>query len=130
MYSQPVRKRNPDDSVSDRVITDEYAMVRDFYELPKHPMVFAHGLMGFDELHLVGNVLPGLKYWRGIVDELRSRGVEVITAAVPPSGAIENRAAMLGERIAKKANGKSVNIIAHSMVRALWLRMRTRTDDV
>lgn len=34
---------------------------------------------------------------------------------MPPAGSIEARAARLGEVIAKKANGKSVSIIAHSM---------------
>lgn len=41
-----------------------------------------------------------------------ANGIEVITASVPPSASIEDRAAKLGEDIGKKAHGKSVNIIA------------------
>jgi triacylglycerol lipase len=54
-------------------------------------------------------------YWRGITEAMRAKGIEVITASVPALGSIEERAAKLGEDIAAKANGKSVNIIAHSM---------------
>jgi triacylglycerol lipase len=71
--------------------------------------------MGFDKLRLAGSVLPGVQYWRGITEALRANGIEVITASVPATGSIEERAAKLGQYIASKANGKSVNIIAHSM---------------
>lgn len=99
-----------------RVIEDEYAVIRNSYETPKNPIILAHGLLGFDELRLAGPSLPGIQYWRGITEALSHKGIEVITAAVPPSGSIEARAAKLGESIAQKAHGKSVNIIAHSMV--------------
>jgi hypothetical protein len=71
-----------------------------------------------------------LHYWRGITEALSHNGIEVIVAAVPPSGSIEARAAKLMESIAQKAKGKQVNIIAydhdrgrlthsrHSMVRS------------
>src|SRR5882724_9303126 len=73
--------------------------------------------MGFDELQIVPKIfsIPPVHYWRGITDALRANGVEVITASVPALGSIEERAAKLGQDIAAKANGKSVNIIAHSM---------------
>lgn len=82
---------------------------------PKHPVVLAHGLMGFDELRLAGSLLPGVHYWRGITEAMKANGIEVITASVPATGSIEERALKLGQDIAAKANGKSVNIIAHSM---------------
>lgn len=41
-----------------------------------------------------------------------ANGIEVITASVPPSASIEDRAAKLGKDIEKKAHGKSVNIVA------------------
>jgi len=81
-------------------------------ETPKNPIILAHGLFGFDELHLIGAKIPGIHYWRGITEALAAKGIEVITATVPSSGSIEARAAKLGENIAKKANGKAVNIIA------------------
>jgi triacylglycerol lipase len=39
--------------------------------------------------------------------------VDVIVAAVPPSGSIERRAEKLAESITRKAKGKDVNIIAY-----------------
>ncbi|KAI4658572.1 uncharacterized protein J4E79_006978 [Alternaria viburni] len=74
--------------------------------------VLAHGLLGFDELRLAGQFIPGIQYWRGITDALAHKGIEVIVAAVPASGSIEARSAKLAESIALKAKGKQVNIIA------------------
>lgn len=54
-----------------------------------------------------------LRYWRGITEALATRGVEVITAEVPPSGRIEVRAKELAEVIEKRVGGKAVNIIAY-----------------
>ncbi|KAK4110038.1 alpha/beta-hydrolase [Canariomyces notabilis] len=96
-------------------IADEYARLRDRYATPKHPVVLAHGLLGFAELKLAGSLLPSIHYWRGIKEALSGNHAEVITASVPPSGSIEHRAAKLAEDISAQAQGKSVNIIAHSM---------------
>lgn len=74
--------------------------------------MLAHGLLGFDELHLAGPRLPGVHYWRGIAEALRKNGVEVITTHVPASSSIEERAERLGRGIEEMARGKSVNIIA------------------
>ncbi|CAL8582849.1 lipase 2 [Xanthoria parietina] len=99
-----------------RAIVDDFAQIRAKYRTPKHPIVLAHGLLGFDELHLVGAALPGIHYWRGIAEALRKNGIEVITTSVPASSSIEERAAKLSSEIESKAGGKSVNIIGHSMV--------------
>ncbi|KAH7080165.1 Alpha/Beta hydrolase protein [Paraphoma chrysanthemicola] len=109
--------RNEDPRLDDfgRKITDEFAEMREKYQTPKNTIILAHGLLGFDELRLAGHFFPGLKYWRGITEALAHNGIEVIVAAVPPSGSIEARAAKLAESIAQKAKGKQVNIIAHSM---------------
>ncbi|KAJ5929760.1 Arrestin-like N-terminal [Penicillium verhagenii] len=97
------------------VIRDKYSMIRDSYDAPKHPVVLAHGLLGFDELRLAGPYLPGVQYWRGIKEALSAKGIEVITATVPPSASIEERAEALSREIEVGARGKDVNIIAHSM---------------
>ncbi|KGO53855.1 Arrestin-like, N-terminal [Penicillium expansum] len=98
-----------------KVIVDEYSIIRDKYAAPKYPVVLAHGLLGFDELRLAGPYLPGVQYWRGIKEALTARGIEVITATVPPSSSIEARAEQLARNIEAGAQGKDVNIIAHSM---------------
>ncbi|KAF2676966.1 alpha/beta-hydrolase [Lentithecium fluviatile CBS 122367] len=108
------RKEDPRLHDLGRVIEDEYAVLRDKYETPKHTLILAHGLLGFDELRLAGRFLPGIQYWRGITDALSRKGIEVIVAAVPPSGSIEARAQQLADSIAEKAGGKDVNIIAHT----------------
>ncbi|KAI9756875.1 MAG: hypothetical protein M1815_002662 [Lichina confinis] len=99
-----------------RTIEDEYATIRPNYETPKNPIILAHGLLGFEELHLPPkHLLPGIRYWRGIREALTARGIAVFTTSVPASASIEQRAAKLAEDIAQKAGGRSVNIIAHSM---------------
>jgi triacylglycerol lipase len=82
-------------------------------DAPKHPVVLAHGLLGFDELRLAGRYFPGVQYWRGIKEALTAQGVEVITATVPPSASIEERAEELARDIEAGARGKDVNIIAY-----------------
>jgi triacylglycerol lipase len=96
-------------------IKDDFANFRASYKAPKHPIVLAHGLLGFDELRVAGKWLPGVQYWRGIKEAMTSHGIQVITTSVPTTGSIEERARALHAEIASKAEGKDVNIIAHSM---------------
>ena len=112
--SCPLRQRAADPRLSnlDHVIEDDFAVLRSTYQAPKHPIILAHGLLGFNELHPVGELLPGVQYWYGITEALAAKGVEVITAAVPPSGRIEARAERLAEAIERQAAGKAVSIIA------------------
>ncbi|UZJ51111.1 hypothetical protein CBS101457_000431 [Exobasidium rhododendri] len=91
------------------------------YLTPRLPIVFAHGLFGFDTLDLAPSALKqslpalSLDYWRGISDTLKMRGVEVLVAKVPMSASIEERAASLRELIEKQFPNREVNLIAHSM---------------
>ena len=94
------------------VLEDDFASIRENYQTPKNPIILAHGLLGFDELQMAGGLLPGIQYWYGVTEALASKGIEVITATVPPSGRIEERAKRLAESIERKAGGKAVNIIA------------------
>lgn len=43
---------------------------------------------------------------------MSANGIEIITASVPASASIEERAAKLSNDIMSKAHGKSVNIVA------------------
>lgn len=114
------------------ILKDTYATLRDGCKTPINPIVLAHGLLGFDQLHLASSLLPGVHYWRGITEALTANGVEVITASVPPSASIESRAAKLSENIEAKAQGKSVNIVAHSMggLDARYMISRLQTPNV
>lgn len=106
-------KNDPRLSPSGNVIEDDFASVRNDYRAPKHPIVLAHGLFGFDEIYPAGRMLPGVQYWSGIEEALATKGIEVITATVPPSDRIEVRAQRLADDINAKAKGKAVNIIAY-----------------
>lgn len=81
-------------------------------ESPKNTIVLAHGLLGFDEIKLVGSLFPPIQYWHGIKHALSMKGIKVITTTVPPYDSIENRAKALAENIAAGAEGHDVNIIA------------------
>ncbi|KAL1842224.1 hypothetical protein VTJ49DRAFT_5836 [Mycothermus thermophilus] len=113
-------------------IADEYASLRDRYEVPKYPVVLAHGLLGFSELRLAGPYLPSIHYWRGIKDALTANRAEIITTSVPPTSSIEKRAAKLAEDIEAQARGRSVNIVAHSMggLDARYMISRLKPDNV
>ncbi|RPA97516.1 alpha/beta-hydrolase [Choiromyces venosus 120613-1] len=117
-------KEGPKESASEdprarqlgKTLSDEFAIIREKYRTPKNPIVLCHGLLGFDELRLVGNYLPGIHYWRGITEAFNANNIEVILTNVPASGSIEVRAKALAECIQLKAKGRGVNIIGHSMV--------------
>lgn len=98
-----------------RTLSNEFAHLREKYETPRYPIVLAHGLLGFAELKLAADYLPPIHYWRGIKEALTAQGCEVITSTVPASGTIEDRAAKLGEDIARQCGGSAVNVVAHSM---------------
>ena len=111
-------EEKPIDPTSDdlgRLIEDDFGAFKEKYQSPKHSIVLAHGLMGFDELHIAGRYLPGVQYWRGIKEVLAANDIEVITTSVPSTGSIEERAKALAHDIKTKAAGKAVNIVAHSM---------------
>lgn len=153
-WLKTLKKPSDDPRVNDigRAIEDDYALIRKamvlqfmfpalvtgllipirFTATPKYPIVLAHGLMGFDELRLAGSLLPGVQYWRGITHAMTANGIQIITAQVPATGSIEERAFKLGQDIASKADGKSVNIIAHSMggLDARYMISRLQPDNV
>lgn len=77
----------------------------------EHPVVLAHGVLGFDALEVAGR---RTEYFRGIPAQLRALGCDVHVVAMPPIGSIESRAEALA-RAVRSLDAKRVNIIAHSM---------------
>ncbi|KAI2623813.1 triacylglycerol lipase [Xylaria nigripes] len=116
-YVATVRTQEADPRLAylGKCIQSDYAHIKDHYATPKYPIVLAHGLLGFAELHFTPGWLPPVRYWRGIAEALKANGVHVITTSVPPSGSIEKRAEKLARGISEAAGGRHVNIIAHSM---------------
>ena len=80
---KPIDPSNSRDEDLGRLINDDFASFKEKYQSPKYPVVLAHGLMGFDELHLAGRFLSAVQYWRGIKEVLTANDVEVITTSVP-----------------------------------------------
>ncbi|OAP64331.1 hypothetical protein AYL99_00303 [Fonsecaea erecta] len=129
--SRNVPSYDPDNSGSladvGRLIVNDYAQLRAHYLTPRYPIVLAHGLMGFDELRLAGDLLPGISYWRGIKEAFQARGITCITTEVPRTASIAERAQVLMDQIAERLSaatareegggqgGRQVNIVAHSM---------------
>jgi len=96
-------------------VQEEKAKIAVKYATPKHPMVFFHGLLGFD--YLGPEAVPALQisHWRGIREVLEANGVEVMIARVPATSSIKDRATILHGLIAERYGGRTVNLVAHSM---------------
>src|SRR5256885_2765355 len=77
----------------------------------RHPVVLAHGVLGFDEIAVAGR---RHRYFRNIADGLRTLGGEFHHPRVPATGGVKERADHLAELIRSLPEGR-VNVIAHSM---------------
>jgi len=79
------------------------------------PLVFLHGMGGFEKLHLG----PGnLQYWEGLREELAKDGeFQVFVTEAPPYDTSEVRAATIAKQIddvLKQTGAPKVNLIGHS----------------
>ncbi|KAG9094120.1 hypothetical protein FRC06_011139 [Ceratobasidium sp. 370] len=89
---------------------------RNKYLTPHNPIVFCHGLFGFDTLTLGPSFAPvSIPHWRGISEVLAAAGADVLVTRVPATSAVPSRAAVLREKIAETYPGRSVHLIGHSM---------------
>ncbi|QRW06013.1 alpha/beta hydrolase family protein [Ceratobasidium sp. AG-Ba] len=103
---------------SDRAETAEQEQdgFRNKYLTPRNPIVFCHGLFGFDTLTLGPSFAPvSISHWRGISEVLAAAGADVLVTRVPATSAVPSRAAVLREKIAETYPGRSVHLIGHSM---------------
>ncbi|ORY78899.1 Alpha/Beta hydrolase protein [Leucosporidium creatinivorum] len=94
---------------------DVFSLIKERYRCPKHPIVFCHGLFGFDVIGPAGIKPLQFAYWIGIREALEAMGVEVLIGRVPASASIEERAKVLCELIEQNFSGREVNLIGHSM---------------
>ena len=77
----------------------------------RHPIVLAHGVLGFDEIAVAGR---RHRYFRNIADRLGSLGAEFHHPRVPGTATVAVRAGRLVELV-RDLPGERVNVIAHSM---------------
>ncbi|KIP12571.1 hypothetical protein PHLGIDRAFT_61787 [Phlebiopsis gigantea 11061_1 CR5-6] len=90
--------------------------IRQRYSSPKNPVVFCHGLLGFDTVTLGLSIAPlQVSHWRGIKDALEANGAEVLITRVPATSSPIDRAKVLEEKISEVYPGRSVHLIGHSM---------------
>jgi triacylglycerol lipase len=79
--------------------------------VPRHPVILAHGLMGFDVIKLGKREA---EYFRGVPAKLRRMGAQVHLPRVPAVASIQRRAETLAEHI-RGVDARRVNIIGHSL---------------
>lgn len=79
--------------------------------LLRHPVVLAHGILGFDELK-IGPIKS--KYFRGVGARLEKLGTKVYSFRVHPTATVASRAAELAKAV-EAIDSDRVNIVAHSM---------------
>ncbi|KAF8973581.1 Alpha/Beta hydrolase protein [Flammula alnicola] len=86
------------------------------YLSPKNPVVFCHGLLGFDSVTIGPAIAPfEVTHWRGIKEVLEENGTEVLITRVPATSSPVDRAKVLEQKISSVYPGRSVHLIGHSM---------------
>ncbi|GAA5847661.1 hypothetical protein JCM9279_004972 [Rhodotorula babjevae] len=94
---------------------ETFSILKDKYRAPRLPLVFCHGLFGFDSIGLAGVKPLSFSYWIGVEEALQAMGAEVMIGRVPASASIEERAKVLCQLIGERFPGREVNLIGHSM---------------
>ncbi|KAM0789059.1 hypothetical protein ACM66B_003122 [Microbotryomycetes sp. NB124-2] len=92
-----------------------FSMIKERYRCPKYPLVFCHGLFGFDVIGPAGIKPLQFSYWVGVKEALEALGAEVLIGRVPASASIEERAKVLCELIETTYPNREVNLVGHSM---------------
>ncbi|TFK30825.1 alpha/beta-hydrolase [Coprinopsis marcescibilis] len=86
------------------------------YKATANPVVFCHGLLGFDSVKIGPAIAPiEVTHWRGIKEVLEANGNEILITRVPATSSPVDRAKVLKERIDAVYPGRSVHLIGHSM---------------
>ncbi|KAG1908291.1 Alpha/Beta hydrolase protein [Suillus fuscotomentosus] len=86
------------------------------YRSPKAPVVFCHGLLGFDTVTVGPSLAPlQVAHWRGIKEALEANGCEVLITRVPATSSPVERAKVLEKKISEVYPGRAVHLIGHSM---------------
>ncbi|KXN86787.1 Lipase 2 [Leucoagaricus sp. SymC.cos] len=77
------------------------------YKSTINPVVFCHGLLGFDSVTIGPAIAPvQVTHWRGIKEVLEQNGTEVLITRVPATSSYVDRAKVLEERISQVYPGK------------------------
>uniref|UniRef100_D8PRX4 GPI inositol-deacylase n=2 Tax=Schizophyllum commune (strain H4-8 / FGSC 9210) TaxID=578458 RepID=D8PRX4_SCHCM len=105
---------NEDDRAD--TVQEEQDNIRKKYRSPRNPIVFCHGLLGFDSVTIGPSIAPlEVNHWRGIKEVLEANGAEVLITRVPATSSPIDRAKVLEQRISEVFPGRAVHLIGHSM---------------
>ncbi|EGO04923.1 hypothetical protein SERLA73DRAFT_44284 [Serpula lacrymans var. lacrymans S7.3] len=109
--------------------------IRKKYRAPKNPVVFCHGLLGFDSVTIGPAIAPlQVAHWRGIREVLEANDIEVLITRVPATSSPVDRAKVLEKKISEVYPGRKVHLIGHSMggldCRYLTTHLTHRTFEV
>ncbi|KAH7914796.1 Alpha/Beta hydrolase protein [Hygrophoropsis aurantiaca] len=97
-------------------IQQSHDKLRKKYRAPKNPIVFCHGLLGFDSVTIGPSIAPvQVTHWRGIKEVLEANGAEVLMTRVPATSSPVDRAKVLEQRISEVYPGRKVHLVGHSM---------------
>jgi triacylglycerol lipase len=82
---------------------------------PKYPIVFCHGLLGFDSVTIGPAIAPlEVAHWRGIKEVLHANGIEVLMTRVPATSSPIERAKVLEQKVEEMYAGRSVHLLGTS----------------
>ncbi|KAJ4484907.1 Alpha/Beta hydrolase protein [Lentinula edodes] len=97
-------------------VREEQDHIRKKYHTPRNPIIFCHGLLGFDSVTIGPSIAPiSLNHWRGVQEVLEANGAEVLITRVPATSSPIERAKVLAETVSAKYPGRKVHLIGHSM---------------
>ncbi|KAH0838165.1 Alpha/Beta hydrolase protein [Lanmaoa asiatica] len=86
------------------------------FRAPNAPLVFCHGLLGFDSVTIGPAIAPlQVSHWRGIKEVLEANGCEVLITRVPATSSPVDRAKVLEKKISETYPGRDIHLIGHSM---------------
>ncbi|KAA1468074.1 alpha/beta-hydrolase [Dentipellis sp. KUC8613] len=105
-----------DESDRAETVSQEQLKIHKKYLAPKNPLVFCHGLLGFDSVTIGPSIAPlEVTHWRGIKEVLEANGAEVLITRVPATSSPVERAKVLEKKIEEVYPGRKVHLIGHSM---------------
>ncbi|KAF8807760.1 alpha/beta-hydrolase [Phlegmacium glaucopus] len=86
------------------------------YLSPSNPVIFCHGLLGFDSVTIGPAIAPfEVTHWRGIKEVLEQNGTQVLITRVPATSSPVDRAKVLEQKISSVYPDRGVHLIGHSM---------------
>ncbi|KAJ7042426.1 Alpha/Beta hydrolase protein [Mycena alexandri] len=92
-------------------VQQEQRILQNKYRSPKNPVVFCHGLLGFDSVTIGPSIAPmQVTHWRGIKEVLEANGTEVLITRVPATSSPIDRAKVLEKKISEAYPGRSVHL--------------------